>query len=228
VEKVTGADRNAADTTKQPEGLAEARRTFEHAGLPLPPVPERFASALRKTAEWCFSTREIEPMRMYMFDRCLYDALAEQSQDYLAFCHAGHGVNSYALNYHLIDGPLVLVVQAPYGGVYMTDEDTRKAIEQLQRCGALIDAVERAKARGLSAHPGRLCVFESTLRGLFAWGWLKQSLADEDQATSWIEQHRVGNADLLGNSLSSHQLPTAAAVAWLDEQTFREPPHHRR
>ncbi len=42
---------NAADTTKQPEGLAEARRTFEQAGLPLPPVPERFASALRKTGE---------------------------------------------------------------------------------------------------------------------------------------------------------------------------------
>ncbi len=166
-------------------------------------------------------------MVMYMFDRYLHDALADQSPDYVAFSHAGHGVNSYALNYHLVDGPLVLVVQAPYGGVYMSDEDARKAIEQLQRCEAVIAAVEGAKARGLSAHPGRLCVFESTLRGLFAWGWLKQPLADEDQATSWLEQHRVGNADLLGNSLSSHQLPTAAAVAWLDEQTFSEPPHRR-
>ena len=96
---MTGADRNAADTTKRLEGLAEARRTFEQAGLPLPPVPERFASALRKTREWCFSTREIDPMVMYMFDTYLHDALADQSPDYVAFSHAGHGVNSYALNY---------------------------------------------------------------------------------------------------------------------------------
>lgn len=218
---------NAADRTKQPDGLADARRTFEQAGLPLPPVPERFASSLRKISGWCFSTRQIDPMVMYMFDTYLHEAVAGQVSDYVAFSHAGHGTNSYALNYYLVHGPLVLAVQAPYGGVYMSDEDTRMAIEQLHRCGALIDAVERAKAGGLSAKPGRLCVFESTLRGLFAWGWLNQPVANEDEARSWLEGHRVGNADVLGNSVSSHELPTAAALPWLEEQTFSEPPHHR-
>ncbi len=219
---------NAADTTKQPEGLAEARTTFEQAGLPLPPVPERFASALRKTGEWCFSTREIDPMGMYFFDGHIEEVQSGQAPDYVAFSHAGHGINSYALTYHLVDGPLLLMVQAPYGGGYMSDSETREAIEQMQRCEAVIAAVERAKARGLSGKPGRLCVFESTLRGLFAWGWLNQPVADADEARLWLEQHRVGNADVLGNSLSSLELPTAAAGAWLDEQTFPEPPQHHR
>ena len=75
------------------DGLAEARKTFTQAKLPLPPVPARFASALRKTSEWCFSTCSISPMGMYMFDTYLHDALTGASPDYLAFSHAGQGVN---------------------------------------------------------------------------------------------------------------------------------------
>ena len=55
-------------------------------------------------------------MAMYMFEDYISEALIGTAPDYVAFCHAGHGMNSYAINYHLVDGPLALFVQAPWGG----------------------------------------------------------------------------------------------------------------
>lgn len=203
----------AGSHAKEPTEVDRARRMFSNAGLSLPPIPERFSNALRMTTNWCFSTCAINPDVMYMFDQYLWEALAGQSPDYLAFSHAGHGLNSYALNYQLVDGPLVLIVQAPFGGVYMTNAHTEGAIAQFQRCEALIEAVEGAKARGLNAQSGRLYVFESELRGLFAWGWLKRPLDDAADARSWFDRQRVGDAD---------ERPTIAAREWL-HRSFVEP-----
>ena len=41
-------------------------------------------------------------MRMYLFDDYLNEVLTEKTPDYVALSHAGHGVNSYALNYQLV------------------------------------------------------------------------------------------------------------------------------
>lgn len=213
-----------SDETKVRSGVQEAQRAFSEAGLLLPPIPQRFASELRTTTTWCFSTRTIDPMAMYMFDRYLWEALTGRAPDYLAFSHAGHGINSYALNYHLIDGPLVLIVQAPYGGAYMGDAEIEGGSAQFQRCGALIEAVESATARGLSAQSGRLYVFESGLRSLFAWGWLDQPLADEEGAGSWVSQRSGRGADPGVRPLPDHELPTIVAREWLDGQSFAERP----
>ena len=64
----------------------------------LPPIPQRFASMLKQTANWCFSSRQaINPIEMYSFDQYLHEAMTGRAIDYLAFSHGGHGVNSYAL-----------------------------------------------------------------------------------------------------------------------------------
>jgi hypothetical protein len=97
------------------EVLAMVREAYSAVGLPVPPIPERFAVDLKACGKLCFSTRNIHPFKMYDFREYLFEALSGTLPDYLAFSHAGHGVNSYAFTFQLIDGSLVLMAQAPFG-----------------------------------------------------------------------------------------------------------------
>jgi hypothetical protein len=208
----------AANRT-QSTGFEAARRTFERAGMQLPPIPDRFVPGLQEIGEWCFSTCPISPMLMYFFDRYLYEALTGTLQDHVAISHAGHGMNSYALNYHVVDGPLILMIQASYGGAYDNPEaDKRYMKAQFKRCAALIAAVDSAKAHGLVG-PGRLAVFESGLRGSAAWGWLSKPLSDQDAASSWLREHQI-EPDRNGRRPSDSEGPINAARAWLEAGEF--------
>jgi hypothetical protein len=200
-----------------PSVVRRAERIFADAGLTLPPIPGRFANELRTVEEWCFATREINPMAMYLFDDYIREALLGTAPDYLAFCHAGHGINSYAITYHLVDGPLALFVQAPWGGGYSNTEKEAGALAaQFTRCAALIEAVDRAKARGLSGPPGRLVVVESMLRGDFRWGWVDGPLDDEAAADAWLHPSGQSIVDDRTYPQLEAELPTVAARQWLD------------
>ena len=85
------------------------REEFAGSSLPIPPIPVRFAADLKPCGKLCFSTRDVHPFKMYDFHEYLFEALLSTPPDYLAFSHAGHGANSYAFTFQLIDGPLVLM-----------------------------------------------------------------------------------------------------------------------
>ncbi len=84
--------------------------------------------------------------------------------DQLAVCHAGHGVNSYAITYALAHRGLVLLTQVGWGGVYM-DNSARAAelAEVFEACRALI-------ARRVPDGRTLVCV-ESRLRAQSLCGW---------------------------------------------------------
>ena len=199
-----------SDTSGRQTGLEDARQTFEKANLQLPPIPERFVPDLRTIQPWCFATREVDRTTMYFFDEYLQEALAGKTPDYLAVSHGGHGFNSYSLNYQLVDGSLVLMAQALWGGIYMEEPETSARVAALfDRCAALIAAMERAKSQGLmTARPGRLVVFESDFRRPCRWGWLDRTL-DAEAASDWI--HDRGKED--ERSLAEDELPTKRGAA---------------
>ena len=198
-------------------GMKKAGRVFADAGLTLPPIPGRFGNKLRMVEEWCFATREIDPMAMYLFDEYISEALIGVAPDYLAFCHAGHGINSYAINYHLVDGPLALFAQAPWGGGYSNAQTDAAALAaQFTRCAVVIEAVDAAKARGLSGPLGRLFVVESMLRGDFRWGWIPAPLNDGTAADVWLHPGGQGIDDADTYSQLEADMPTIAARRWLD------------
>jgi hypothetical protein len=207
-----------------PSAVEQAREAFAAERLQPPPIPDDFARELRKTVEWCFSTRAIDPGALYMFDEYLAEALRGAAPDYVAFCHAGHGVNSYAITYHLVDGPLVLLVQSPYGGAYMGQREHAGVVEQFRRCEALVDSMTRARARRLDARPGRLCVVESTLRDLFAWGWVAEPMRDPAAVQEWLRAQATVPS---GGPLAPPEWPTAAARAWLERQATDTPAGER-
>ena len=98
--------------------------TFQSAALPEPPIPERLRTDVYRIEEWCWATRPIDAMEMYMFREYPGEVLSGRVADYVAVSHAGHGANSYGISLHLVYGRLAVFVQTLWGGVY-TDNDQR-------------------------------------------------------------------------------------------------------
>jgi len=198
-------------------------RVLSSAGIPVPPIPQRYASQLQTCGELCFSTRPINPQHMYLFNSYPGEAQAGPVADYLAFSHAGHGVNSYAFTYQLVDGPLVLMVQAPFGGVYMGSDEKRRLETLLKRSGVLIEAVQRATPKLLDPTRGRLFVFESEFRGILVWGWREYPFGGAFETREWLERHSIQGVDRESSSFIEAKLPTNAALTWVQTRVFSEP-----
>ncbi|MDQ1740884.1 MAG: hypothetical protein QOE53_2536 [Pseudonocardiales bacterium] len=108
----------AQDSDPAMESWAAMAATFEAAGLAEPPIPTGLRPGLGEIDRWCWSTRPISAMDMYLFKDPAREVLTRPVSDYVAVSHAGHGVNSYAVNYHLVYRSLALFAQAGWGGVY--------------------------------------------------------------------------------------------------------------
>jgi hypothetical protein len=122
----------------------------------------------------------MDAFEMYFFGAYIEEVLTTNPPDYVAVSHAGHGANSCAINYHLVDGPLAVFVQVGWGGAY--DDPVKSAAqvkEMFARVATILAACERAKERGLSGLSGRLVVIESDFRGQFIWGWLPSPIGGE-------------------------------------------------
>lgn len=66
------------------------------------------------------------PMDDYRYDITL-NYLQTVIPDQYSISHAGHGLNSYALNFRLVYGDLALLVQTAFGGVYGDLDDDKAA-----------------------------------------------------------------------------------------------------
>ena len=86
--------------------LEKARRLFQEVGLALPEIPEELAAGLKEQGKWLFSTRDLE-MSPYNLDHYVQEG-DQAPAAYVVLAHSGHGVNSYAIQYYLVSGPLRL------------------------------------------------------------------------------------------------------------------------
>jgi hypothetical protein len=178
----TGADAGGTITR-----IAE---TFRAADLVAPPIPARFEPSLRELAPWWFATNDVSPAAMYLFERdFLLTLLTGQLDDFVAVSHAGHGANSYALSYFLVDGPLALFLQNAWGGVYTDAEVAASAwrllVSQVER---LLQAAQSAAAVNAGAAEERLVVVNSDFRGGGSWALCRTPLA-EHAARALLERH---------------------------------------
>lgn len=162
------------------DGWTHLVHKFEHKGLPVPPVPEALRPRLRRQGSWCWTTREVDTREMYLFrPHPLVEVLGPDAPEYVAVSHDGHGLNSYAITYHLVYRGLALFVQVAWGGIYM-DADRQAAMlaEAFGRVEALVERVE-----SLTIRPDRrLVCLHSAMRGTGVCGWLLAGGAIEDPA----------------------------------------------
>ena len=171
-------------------------RTLDGAGLPHPPIPASLAPTLSLQEPWCWSTRDIDPMAMYMFGEYPAEVLLGMAPEYVAVSHAGHGVNSYALNYHIVLGGLAAFVQVLWGGVYGDAEADAAAVrDRFDRLARLIDLAAQSGSESGPDYPV-LIVLDSAFRGVGVCTDVPYSLADSDNASRWISEQPTSSDPL--------------------------------
>ena len=105
--------------------LSLLQQEFSASGLTLPGIAERFARAghLSAYGPWRYASTTLpDPFADYVFlgpARSLQGPVQQQ----LAISHAGHGVNSHALNLRLAVGPVAIMAQIGWGGVHGGADD---------------------------------------------------------------------------------------------------------
>jgi hypothetical protein len=163
------------ETTKLPDGSTEigeyagdvndARKRFAESGLVFPEIPEDLAGRLKEQDDWVYGTRAVEEPA-YEFEYYMNELDDDSVQDYAILSHEGHGMNSYALQYYLSKGPLHMLLQLSWGGVYMEEPATT---ERVNRCFTLANEIMRQTLDELKLADGDIMtILCSTLAG---WTW---------------------------------------------------------
>jgi len=148
-------------------GIEKAKHLFQEAGLAFPTIPEEFAPRFKERGSWVFSTRKLEESP-YVLDHYVEEAEKNPVKDYIAIAHSGHGVNSYAIQYYLVQGALQMFLHLDWGGVY---SDAEKDAAKIKDCFSLADKiVSTAHATAKLRRGDRLTVVGSDFYGSY---WLK-------------------------------------------------------
>jgi hypothetical protein len=160
-----GSREPRAPRAAESSGVARATALFRSQGLELPPVPRELARQFRERDKWCFSSRPVSSSP-YDFPSYVHDG--DAAADYVLVAHAGHGVNSWAIHYYLVLGPLRVFLQIGWGGGY---EDRSAATARVNNCGSLardlIAAADEASRRGRLQSGDRSIVVASDFYGGF-------------------------------------------------------------
>jgi hypothetical protein len=103
---------------KASSGWSDLCMTFGESGLSVPPIPKDHRDRLVAQGEWFWSTRaDINSFAMYRFFYAK-EILTGPVDEYSAVSHSGHGVNSYSINVSIVKGPVAVLFQDSWGGVY--------------------------------------------------------------------------------------------------------------
>jgi len=114
--------------------VTKAKTLLNNVGIDFPLLPGNLVSDFKQREKSCFSTMPVT-LSPYCFDEYVRAGIAAHIQDYMLISHAGHGANSYAWHYYLVNGPLRLFLQLAWGGVYMDKDRTTRTVNE---CFALV------------------------------------------------------------------------------------------
>lgn len=156
---------------------------FDGERLPFPPVPAPLAASLRQHDRTVFTTRALKA-RPYHLDPFLHEVEAQPDMPaYAVVGLDGHGFNSWAAHYYLVDDAVALFIQLPWGGAYVDPEPARAEIADLFDWAAKLQSKLRLASEQNKIPKGwRLQVAASRL-GHAGWRWL---VAGRDNAaTPW-------------------------------------------
>lgn len=168
---------------------ADLLQTFAEAGLPVPPIPSDIRPRLAYLEPWCWATYDIDPGALYVFGSDYLAAVSEEAvvEDHVGICHVGHGLNSYGLHYLLMRGPLRVITQFAWGGVYMDAAEVGSDIaESFLRIRDLLRIIDWRREAGqmIDAYP-RITLAYSSFRGV-AHYQVSQALGDGFDLTDWV------------------------------------------
>jgi len=143
--------------------ITKAKVLFKKAGLAFPILPKKLAAELKEVDNWHYSTLLNDDRCPYFIETYLNENDKTNIGDYAVISHSGHGINSYAIQYYLVYGPLRLFLFLGWGNVY---EDEKEAVAQIKECFGLADKITKDTATIVSSG-SRLTVVVSGFHGSY-------------------------------------------------------------
>ena len=152
-------------------------------------MPERFSGRLQPFGDHVFTTRELDhgPYAMGVLVAEILDG--SPVPEYATIGFDGHGIQSWAAHYILVQRGLALFLQFAWGGAQLDRDAARRTVtEGFSFAGALQGAMEWALDQGRVPADDRLVVNISSFGGS-GWGWARTGKRE----SSWQhEQDAVG------------------------------------
>src|SRR5262249_27867933 len=145
---------------------------FAGEDLRFPPVPPALTVSLQKAGEHVFATRELA-QTPYLLERFRGEVYRDANvPDYAVVGFDGHGINSWAVHYYLVEKALALFVQLAWGGAYTDAREARTSIaDAFEWAERLQERVRQASEQGLIPPGWRLLVVASEFAQP-GWAWL--------------------------------------------------------
>lgn len=174
-----------------PSPTVQARHQFKEANLRFPPLPSELEGRLRFTFDdddaggGVYATRELE-FGPYHLEGFVSELVQRKNPgDYAVIGFDGHGTNSWAVHYILVQPGLALFLQIAWGGAYDDPEESRSSIEAAWKWAEAIQgAVERNLAKSALAAGWRLAVVRSEF-GRSKWAWMPPASTEKPQEPNW-------------------------------------------
>ncbi|GKS92145.1 hypothetical protein [Acidovorax sp. SUPP2539] len=140
--------------------------------LPFPPVPAALAGALQAQGRAWFATRPVGSSP-YDFHYFLNEVETQPDvADYAVVGFDGHGTNSWAVHFYLVQKGIALFIKLPWGGAYLEPEPARAQItEMFDWAAALLSQLKRAESAGKIPPGMRLHVAASRFDHA-GWRWV--------------------------------------------------------
>lgn len=153
--------------------LDQMKTRFAKAGLPIPPRLDEFGNAWLQINKDAIAT--CAPVAtLYDLHAFLNEAEAADSPDYAALGFDGHGVNSQALHFYIVRGPVAIFLQLKWGNVFDNVSDQLNRIEgAFSLANQLLERSSVAYAEGRFP-PGQRMIVKVSDFSESGWHWAGQ------------------------------------------------------
>ena len=176
------------DTKAQPgRGWKSLDRDFYDSFLDASPL-EPWVAGVRKIGTWQWGTRTFDAMEHYMFRDDFIESLVGEPALTPRFMisHAGHGINSYSINVHVVTESAIVFTQASWGGIYDDSERaSREVNDMIESVAAFLEHSERIH----TAPEVRNVLIMSNFRGVHVAGTCAPGTMSQEEIEAWFNKN---------------------------------------
>jgi hypothetical protein len=161
---------------------------FAHGGLNATPL-RPWSKGVRRLDAWHWGTHTFDAMEHYLFrPRFIYPLLtAPVLKPCFMISHAGHGMNSYSINVHIVTESAIVFTQAGWGGIYHDSERaSREVNHMIESVAAFLEHSER-----IPPAPGeRHVLIMSNFRGVHVAGTCVPGAMSQEEIETWFIKNK--------------------------------------
>ena len=161
---------------------------FADGGLNATPL-RPWSKGIRKLEDWQWGTRTFDPGAHYGFKTEFIDSLltAPILKPRFMVSHAGHRMNSYSINVHIVTESAIVFTQAGWGGIYHDSERaSREVNHMIESVAAFLEHSERIPPAPEERH----VLIMSNFRGVHVAGTCVPGTKSQDEIETWFIENK--------------------------------------